>query len=328
MISLEQVTFKKIQSKDISMRIAELDTTGGKGPVALFLHGWPESWYSWRYQMPALANAGYRVIAPDMPGFGGTDSFPKMEDYNAITISEQIVGLLDTLGLQSVILIGHDWGAVIAWDLVKLFPERFNRLVTMSVPYRARDEFPPMAAARKALGNRFFYQLYFQKPEIPEAELDGNPTGLLKRLYCSPDTPRHEPKITDSHEDAGGWIDRMGEPKEFPSWFSAEDLDYYVKEYSRKGFGSSINYYRNIDRNWELMAPYADKIIEMPALFMAGDKDFVIGRATSDQLMVSMKKGVPQLKDAIVLPGIGHWIQQEAAEEVNKAILNFLEETK
>ncbi|MBU4317048.1 MAG: alpha/beta hydrolase [Proteobacteria bacterium] len=309
------------------MRIAEADATQGKGPVVLFLHGWPESWYSWRHQIMALANAGYRVIAPDMPGFGGTDRLPRMEDYNIITIAGYIVGLLDSIEEQSVGLIGHDWGAVISWDLVKLYPARFSRLVALSVPYRPYPEIPPMVAARKALGDRFFYQLYFQTPNIPEAELDADPAGILSRLYCSPDTKRFEPKVTDKHMDAGGWIHRMGEPKESPSWFTAEDLNYYVNEFSRAGFSGGINYYRNIDRNWELMAPYADQTIEIPALFMAGDKDFVIGRATREELMTSMIKGVPNLKDVVILPGIGHWIQQEAPEQVNKAILGFLQET-
>lgn len=326
MMNLEQITLKTIQSNDISIRMAEADATGGKGPVALLLHGWPESWYSWRHQLTALANAGYRAIAPDMPGFGGTDSLARMEDYNAINISKHIAGLLDALEVKSVILIGHDWGAVLSWNLVKLYPDRFSKLVTLSVPYREQPEIPPMAAARKAFGDRFFYQLYFQTPNIPEAELDANPDGLLRRLYCSPDTPRHEPKLKDPRMDAGGWIDRLGEPKAFPPWFSQEDLSYYVQEFSRAGFHGGINYYRNIDRNWELMAPYADQIMEMPALFMAGDRDFVIGRATREDLMASMKKHVPNLRDVILLPGIGHWIQQEAADEVNRAILAFLQE--
>lgn len=308
------------------MRIAEADATGGKGPVVLFLHGWPESWYSWRHQITALANAGYRVIAPDMPGFGGTDALPRMEDYNAINISGYIAGLLDALEQKSVILIAHDWGAVISWSLVKLHPKRFSRLVILSFPYPGHPEIPPMVAARKALGDRFFYQLYFQTPKIPEAELDGNPAALFRRLYCSPDTKRHEPIIKDSHKDAGGWIDRLGEPLETIPWFTAEDLEYYVKEYSRAGFHGGINYYRNIDKNWEIMAPYADQAIEIPTLFMAGDKDFVIGRATREDLLASMKKGVPNLKDVVILPGIGHWIQQEAPEQVNKAILGFLPE--
>jgi pimeloyl-ACP methyl ester carboxylesterase len=322
---LDQIALKTLRSYDLSLRIAEADATGGKGPEALLLHGWPESWYSWRHQLTALANAGYRAIAPDMPGFGGTDSLARMEDYNAITIARYIVGLLDALEVKSVILIGHDWGAVNAWNLVKLYPDHFSRLITLSVPHRPQGDIPPMAAARKALGDRFFYQLYFQTPEIPEKELDGDPAGILRRLYCSPDTKRHEPKVKDTHKDAGGWIDRMGDPKEFPPWFSQADLDYYVQEFSRAGFHGGINYYRNIDRNWELMAPYADRIMEMPALFMAGERDFVIGRATREELMASMKKQVPKLHDVVILPGIGHWIQQEAPDAVNQAILGFLD---
>ena len=320
---LEQVRFEKVKTRDITMRIAVLDHTDGKGPMVLMLHGWPESWYSWRHQMTALADAGFRVIAPDMPGFGGTDRLANEKDYNIITISENIIGLLDALGEDRVMLAGHDWGAVVAWDLVKLFPGRFSKLANLSVPFRARGEISPMVAAKNALGDRFFYQLYFQLPEIPEAELDADPEGILRRLYCSPDTPRENPEITDSKMDAGGWIGRMGAPKAPVDWFSEADLAYYVAEYTRAGFHGGINYYRNIDRNWELMAPYAEQTIDMPVLFMAGEKDFVIGRATEEQLTASMKIKVPNLTEVKVLAGIGHWIQQEAAEVVSEKMVDF-----
>ena len=326
MISFEQISFRTVKSNGLDMRVAEADTTRGKGPVVLLLHGWPESWYSWRHQLIALADAGYRAVAPDMPGFGGTGPLPRMEDYNILTIAGHVIGLLDAIGAASVKLVGHDWGAVIAWHLVKLYPERFSGLITLSVPYRPHSETAPMVQTRKTFGERFFYQIYFQTPGVAEVELDADPGSLLRRLYCSPDTERHAPKITDLHADAGGWIDRMGEPKERPGWLSAEDLNYYVNEFSRVGFTGGINYYRNIDRNWELMAPYALQKIEIPAMFMAGDRDFVIGRATREQLLSSMRTDVPNLRDVVILPGIGHWIQQEAAEEVNVCMLNFLKE--
>jgi pimeloyl-ACP methyl ester carboxylesterase len=325
MISLENVSLKMINSNGIHMRIAEAGPVESDNTV-LFLHGWPESWYSWRYQLVHLANADYHVVAPDSPGFGGTDPLPRMEDYNIITIAGYFTGLLDAIGKKPVILVGHDWGAAISWNLVKLHPEYFSKIITLSVPHRPPSEVAPMVATRQRFGDRFFYQVYFQEPGVAEAEFSANPAALLRRLYCSPDTKRDEPQITDRRAVAGGWIDRIGEPQEWPSWFSQEDLDYYVGEFSRAGFTGGINYYRNIDRNWELMAPYADRIIDIPALFMAGEKDFVIGRSTGEMLKSAMLTQVPKLKDAIVLPGIGHWIQQEASDEVNRHILEFIED--
>jgi len=323
MISLEDVSLKTVESKGIRIRIAEAGPVENRNTV-LFLHGWPESWYSWRYQLVALANAGYHVVAPDLPGFGGTDQLLRMEDYNIINIAGYIIGLLDTIEKKSVVLVGHDWGAIISWNLVKLYPEYFSKLIILSVPHRPPSDVAPMTASRERLGDRFFYVVYFQEPGIAEAELDDNPASLLRRMYCSPDTKRDEPKVIDRRASAGGLIDRMGEPKEWPPWFSQKDLDYYIGEFTRAGFTGGLNYYRNIDSNWELMKPYTDRFIDIPVLFLAGEKDFLIGRATGEMLKSAMLKEVPKLKDAVVLPGRGHWIQQEAADEVNRHILDFL----
>jgi len=181
---------------------------------------------------------------------------------------------------------------------------------------------------RERFGNKFFYQLYFQTPGVAEAEFDGDPRGILSRLYCSPDTFRFAPAVTDKDASAGGWIVRLGEPKELPEWLTEADLNYYVEEFSRAGFHGGINYYRNIDRNWELMTPYADKTIDIPVLFIAGDKDNVIGRATREQLIDLMKPRVPNLTDVVLLPDVGHWVQQEAADIVNELMLGFLENSR
>jgi len=313
-------TLKTIDNGDIQMRVAE----AGQGPAVLLLHGWPELWYSWRHQLTALADAGYRVIAPDMPGYGGTDALPAIEDYNIITISRYLIGLLDQLGESQVHLIGHDWGAAIAWYTAQLYPERFRSLVAMSVPFRKHAPAPPMSILKQRYGDRFFYQLYFQKPGVAEAEFDNDPRGILSRLYCSFDTPREAKTITDKDYRAGGWIGRLGEPTQLPGWMSEADLNYYVEEFTRRGFAGGINYYRNIDRNWELLAPQADTPIAMPSLFLAGDKDMVIGGADEKRLREMMEPQVSDLRKVILLPGIGHWVQQEAPEDTNRIVLDFL----
>lgn len=306
------------------MRIAEL----GEGPLVLMLHGWPESWYSWRYQMRALAQSGYRVVAPDMPGYGMTDSLAVIEEYNIINLASYVVGIIDALGEKQAILVGHDWGAGVAWFTVQLYPERFSALINMSVPFREHPSAPPMEIYRKRFGDKFFYQLYFQKPGVAEAEFDADPRGILSRLLCSPDSFRHKPQIEDKRMDAGGWIPRLGEPRALPLWLSEADLDFYVEEFSRAGFAGGINYYRNIDRNWELMAPYADEKIQIPTLFIAGDKDMVIGKTTRESLFETMSKRLSDLREVVLLPNIGHWVQQEAPEQTNAAILSFLEDVR
>lgn len=317
-----EISLRFINNNGINMRVAD----HGEGPVILMLHGWPESWFSWRHQIIALENAGYRVIVPDMPGYGKTDSLPSTESYNIVEIAKFVVGVLDEAKIEKAILVGHDWGAAIAWNTIQLHPQRFTHLINLSVPFRPSPNKPPMEIYRERFGERFFYQLYFQDVGVAEKEFDDDPHGILFRLYSSPDTFRFAPQVTDKNASAGGWIPRLGEPKSLPDWLSQSDLDFYVNEFTEKGFLGGINYYRNIDRNWELMKPYANNTIDIPVLFMAGEKDNVIGKATREQLLESMKPFVTNLKDVVLLPNIGHWIQQEVPDVVNEHIEQFLKD--
>lgn len=318
----DEIALKMIESKGLPLRIADM----GRGPLVLLLHGWPESWYSWRRQIVGLAEAGYRVVAPDMPGYGASGKWSQIEDYNIINLAAVVTGLLDALGEDQAILVGHDWGAAVAWSTVQLHPERFRALVTMSVPFWGHPPAPPMQIMRKRFGEKFFYQLYFQQPGVAEAEFDADPRGILARLLCSPDTFRNRPSVNDEHKDAGGWIPRLGEPTSLPDWLSQHDLDYYEAEFRRAGFAHGIHYYRNIDRNWELMAPLAGEPIQLPTLFLAGDKDMIIGGASREKLFQSMSTQVTGLRDVVLFPGVGHWVQQEAPAEVNRVMLDFFEE--
>jgi len=308
-----------VQANGIKIRIAER----GTGPLVLLLHGWPESWYSWRYQLPALAKAGYRVVAPDMRGFGGTDAPPAIEDYTIQKLCADVVGLIDALGEKQAVVIGHDWGSGVAWASVLHYPERFRAIVAMSVPLRTRTPEPPMVIARRNFGDKFFYQLYFQQPGVAEREFEGNTREFLSRIYASPSTPREPPQVTDLSASAGGLTVRLGKPKSPVPWMSEADLDYYVAEFQRAGFRGGLNYYRNIDRNWETTAHLANAKIAVPALFLAGEKDLVIAGATRDQLIAMMSGRVKDLTVELY-PNTGHWVQQERAEEVNKAIATFL----
>ena len=316
----EKPSLRFVQTNGIRMRIAEM----GSGPLVVLLHGWPESWYSWRHQLPALAKAGFRAVAPDMRGYGKTDAPTAVEDYAIQTLTADVTGLLDALGEKTAVLVGHDWGSAVAWYCLLLHPDRFRGLVAMSVPYRGRAPESPIESLKRAYGQNFFYMLYFQEPGVAEKEFDADPRGLLSRLYASPDTPREAPTVTDPRRAAGGMIPRIGAPKSPSSWFTQVDLDYYVGEFQQAGFRGGINYYRNIHRNWETTPQLANARNAQPVLFLAGEKDLVIRGATAEQLQAAMQPFARDLRGVTLYPGVGHWVQQEQPGAVNEAVLAYL----
>lgn len=319
---VDGVAFRRIEANGLSMRIAE---AGGTGPLVLLAHGWPESWYSWRRQLRFLADNGYRAAAPDMRGYGGTDAPPDVGDYDIVRLTDDMTGLLDALDEETAVIAGHDWGAIVAWHAALMHPGRFTGLIAMSVPYGGRPARSPMDAWRAAHGDDFFYILYHNEPGgAAEAEYDGDPRGILSRLYLSPDSPRAPPRVTDPKRSAGGWIGRLGAPLGLPDWLSREDLDYVVGEFERAGFRGGVNYYRNIHRNWEITGHLAGAKIAAPTLFIAGERDVVIGGADAAALSAAMGRVAEDLRGVLLIPGVGHWVQQEAPERTNREMLDFL----
>jgi pimeloyl-ACP methyl ester carboxylesterase len=194
----------------------------------------------------------------------------------------------------------------------------------MSVPYGGRSAVSPLETMKKTFGDNFYYILYFQEPGVAEGEFGKDPRAILSRLYLSPDSPREPPAITDPKRSAGGWIGRMGAPKGLPSWLTQADLDYYVNEFTQSGFRGGINFYRNFHRNWETTPELADRKISQPTTFIAGDRDGVIRGATAEQLTTTMSRVATDFRGVTLVPGIGHWVQQERPEETNAALLAFL----
>jgi pimeloyl-ACP methyl ester carboxylesterase len=313
---------RSIATNGINLRIAEM----GKGPLVILLHGFPESWYSWRHQLPALAKAGFHVVAPDMRGYGKSDKPAAVEEYDIQHLTGDVVGLIDALGEKTAAVVGHDWGSIIAWNCLLLHPDRFTALVPMSVPYGGRAAESPLATMKKTFGDNFFYILYFQEPGTAEAEFDANPRAFLSGLYLSPDSPREKPAVTDPKRSAGGWIPRMGAPKGLPPWLTQADLDYYVNEFKEAGFRGGINYYRNFHRNWETTPQLAGAKIAQPVLFIAGEKDGVIRGATAEQLTATMSPVATNLRGVKLIPEAGHWVQQERPAETNEALVQFLKD--
>ncbi len=319
---IDGISFRYVESNGITVRIAE----AGTGPTVLMAHGFPESWFSWRHQLKALAAAGYHAVAPDMRGYGLTSAPAEPEQYLLDILAADMVGILDALKVEQGHMAGHDWGSPVASHTVVRYPHRFKSLTLMSVPYGPRAPAAPLAGMKRNVGDNFFYMLYHNEPGgVAEAEYDANTREFLFSIYQSPTSPRNPAAVTDPKRAAGGWLPRMGEPLGLPDWLSQAELDYYVRQFERTGFRGGVNYYRNFDRNWEASADITNPVIQIPTLFIAGTKDMVIGGANAEQIRSRMAPLVPNLTIEL-LPNIGHWVQQEAAADTNAAFVSFLQD--
>ncbi|MGE0599626.1 MAG: alpha/beta fold hydrolase [Dehalococcoidia bacterium] len=315
---MAEITHRTIQTNGINMHIAE----AGSGPLVVLCHGWPESWYSWRHQLVALADAGYHAVAPDQRGYGQTDKPEAIDQYSQLHMVGDIVGLLDALKEETTVIVGHDWGAPVAWNSALLRPDRFPAVVGMSVPYGPRGDFKPTDGLKMAFGDNFFYILYFQQPGVAEAELEADVAKTMKMLMfsASGDIVRTGDAMPVRPAATTKFLDGMEIPESLPAWLSEADLAYFVGEFKRTGFRGGLNWYRNLDRNWELMGAWRAAKVTVPALFITGEKDVVRSFAPED----TIRQNVPNLKDLVLVPGAGHWVQQERPDEVNKALIGFL----
>ena len=323
---MSDVQHRTVETNGIRMHVAEQ----GDGPLVLLCHGFPESWYSWRHQLAALAAAGFHAVAPDMRGYGQTDQPGEIDQYTLLHLVGDMVGLVDALGGGPAVIAGHDWGAPVAWHAALLRPDRFRAVIGLSVPYRPRGSVRPTPAMPQT-DDAIFYQLYFQAPGVAEAELSRDVRSSIRRILFSGSGEGRRahaglgnPAAVGMVPRGGGFLRHTAEAATPPSWLTEADVDFYAGEFTRAGFRGGLNWYRNIDRNWELMAPYAGARVTVPALYVAGDQDLVVHFRGMDQLLPNLKKFVPELRQTIMLPGCGHWTQQERPKEVNDAILAFL----
>jgi pimeloyl-ACP methyl ester carboxylesterase len=322
---MSEVGHRTVETNGIHMHLAEV----GEGPLVLLCHGFPESWYSWRHQLAALAAAGFHAAAPDMRGYGHTDRPEAIDQYTMLHLVGDLVGLLDALGAEKAVIAGHDWGASVAWHAALLRPDRFDAVIALSVPFRPRAAVRPTTVMPQT-DDKVFYQLYFQTPGAAEAEFERDVGFTIRsNLYwISGDAPR--PPRSDPTEPVlmlprrGGWVAQKPNPPSLPPWLTEADVDFYAAEYARTGFRGGLNWYRNIDRNWELMAPFAGARVRVPALYIAGDRDPVVSFPGMDRLIPNLSQFVPQLRATLMLPGCGHWTQQERPQEVNAAMIDFL----
>lgn len=315
--------FQHIETNGIRLRAV----VEGKGPLCLLVHGWPESWYSWRHQIEPLTQAGYRVCAIDVRGYGGSDKPEAIEAYDMKSMTGDVVGVIDALGEREAILLGHDWGAPIIWSTAVLHPDRVRAAIGMSVPFLGRPHRPATEMWQKLYEGRFFYQLYFQRPGVAEAELEEDIPATIRKTYyaASGDADSGNRAFLSNKGPDAKFLDGMVDPDPLPAWLTEEDVAYYVSQFEESGFRGPLNRYRNFERDWEELPELGERQVEQPALFIAGSRDpvlkFIPGVDLFDMVGPPLYK---DLREKKLIEGAGHWVQQERPEETNEAILGFL----
>jgi pimeloyl-ACP methyl ester carboxylesterase len=311
-------TERLVETNGVRLRV--IDAGDEDAPVVVLAHGFPELAYSWRRQIPVLAEAGYRVLAPDQRGYGGSSKPEAVDAYNIVELSDDIVGLLDDIGAERAVVVGHDFGGVVAWGAPLLHPDRFAGVVGLSVPPVPRPKVPTTHAFRKVFGDNFFYILYFQEQGPADAELNRDPARALRKLMGSLTTTDETAAMRMLQPGPEGFIDRIPEPDGLPDWISQDEFDHYVDEFTRNGFTAPLNWYRCFDRNWELTATTSAATIAVPSLFIGGGADPTLAYTPRHRVSEVVSGDYRE----VMIDGAGHWLQQERPTEVNEALLGFL----
>ncbi len=314
-----EFTHRYVHTNGIRMHVVE----AGNGFPVLLCHGFPEIWYSWRHQLRALADAGFRAIAPDQRGYGETDAPEPIEAYTLHHLIGDLTGLLDALGIEKAAVVGHDWGGLLVWPMALLAAQRVAAVVGVNTPYFPRMPIKPTDVFRGMAQGNFHYILYFQEPGVAEAELDRDVRRSLRGFFQS--IPR---EVIEAAKDlrpgvmgpaGGGILDRLAD-RPYGEFLTVSDFEVFATAFERSGFRGGLNWYRNFDRNWELTAYLSGAKVMQPALMITAELDPVL----RPEMAVGMADWVPNLRDTILIKDCGHWTQQENPEEVNRALIGFL----
>jgi pimeloyl-ACP methyl ester carboxylesterase len=316
--SVPGVSHRVVDAGGLPMHIAE----AGTGPLILLLHGFPECWYSWRHQLTALAAAGWHAVAPDQRGYCSTGGPDEADRYTMLHLAGDVIGLLDALGAERAVVAGHDWGAPVAWNTALLRPDRIRGVIGLSVPYTPRGSIPPVQALRALFGDGF-YICYFQQPGVAEAELARDPRATFRRLLygASGDATTGGVPVVPP---GGEFLDLSPEPAALPGWLTEDDIGVFAAEFAESGFARPLNWYRAMDLSWELTAAWQHAPIRVPAAYLAGDRDVAVSFLGGAAIIDQLRGTVPGLRTARLLPGCGHWTQQERPAEVSAAMIEFV----
>lgn len=314
----DQPTLRTLQLGPLRMQVA----SQGSGPLVLLCHGFPDLWFSWRSQMAALAEAGFRAVAPDMRGYGGTDAPADPARYTMLHHVGDLVALVQALGETQAVIVGHDWGAPTAWNAALLRPDCFRAVAGLSVPYSPPGPIDLLSALEQQ-GIRNFYMQHFQAPGVAEAELEADVGATLRRCTYSL-SGDGAGGVAGLLANGAGFLSNTVDPPQMPAWVDAADLAHATAEFQRTGFRGALNWYRAIRPSWEVMTPWRGLPIRQPALFIAGDRDDVMKFPTSRAAVARFEHTLPGLRGCHVLAGAGHWVQRERADTVNALLLGFL----
>jgi pimeloyl-ACP methyl ester carboxylesterase len=312
---------RRVATNGIELHLVEAGPADGF-PVVL-AHGFPELAWSWRHQIPALAEAGYHVLAPDQRGYGRSSRPEAIDDYDIVHLTDDLLGLLDDVGAERAVFVGHDWGSMVVWQQSLLHPERVKGVVGMSVPFLPRGPMSPVQMMRQVMGDNFFYILYFQEPGVAEKELEADVHTTMRKVLVGiaaggQGVPEPLPR------EGTGFLDQLADREgPLPAWLTEADLDTYVAAYEASGFFGPVSYYRNLDRNWERNHEIDASVMSMPIAFIAGVEDPVVSRG-GPNLVEAAHSVLPNYRGATMIEGAGHWVQQEKPEETNAALFEFL----
>lgn len=317
------VKFETIRAGDVAIRVA----VAGEGPLVLYVHGFPESWYSWRHQIKPTVDAGFKFAAVDVTGYGGSDNPHPVERYSMENLTRDIANVARAMSPdKKVIIVGHDWGAPISWNTALLYPDTVKAVGCMSVPYTPPGDRMFLDVIHDIFTRRgkFFYQVYFQEEGVAEAELEANTRDSLRRFYYALSGDAPEGTWPLDKVDGDPLLYRLPDPDPFPAWMSEEVLDYYEAEFRKSGFRGPLNRYRNHQRDFDFLSALPDKKIYQPALFIGGTSDLAIKIMPNFDPMEAMAPHVPNLEVGVMLEGCGHWTQQERPDEVNEHLIPWL----
>ena len=322
---MSDVTHEQISSNGIELHVV---TAGPKdGSPVVLVHGFPELWYSWRHQLTALGEAGYRAIALDQRGYGGSSRPTEVSDYGSDNLTGDLCGLLDHYGYDKAAFVGHDWGAMVVWELGRLHPDRVSSLYNMSVPYSAAPA-PPTDIFKVIFEGKFFYMLYFQEVGVAEAEFEADPRHFLRTMLYSAGgegMANGTAGLADLPAEGTKFMDIMTEaPDTLPGWVTEADVDVYADAFIKSGFFGPVSFYRNMDANWHRSQGIAASVYAFPTGFVTGSLDPVL--AMMPGALEGMVEALPDFRGSTIIDGAGHWVQQEKPAETNAALLKFLTE--
>ena len=317
----KQVHQRTISVNGVDLRVTEAGDPSG--PCVILSHGFPESAYSWRHQIPALAEAGYHVIAPDQRGYGFSSAPKDVSAYGIADLTGDLTALLDEANHETATFVGHDWGAMVVWEAARLHPERVNAVVGVSVPFTAWPG-PPTELMKAMWGDRFFYILYFQPVGPAERELEADVRKTMHQILWGASGEMYKGMPSEFPPMEGtGFLDMFKDvPERLPHWLTEADLDHYVEQFTNSGFFGPVSWYRNLDANYQILKDVPADKVSMPTFFIGGEKDGVI--AGRPEYVDAMNGLLPDYRGKVIIPGAGHWTQQEAPGEFNEALLGFL----